>query len=102
MGWRGVAWRGVAWRGGIPQQFGKIFSEFRDISKKLLSSANYLTFPAIPAKFRKICGEKYLICLQIRKILEKSGKFNEKLQNDAKNSIGAVQRCHNLVDLEKG
>ena len=65
------------------------------------TSSNSLSFPAIPAKFREICGEKCSICWKIRKISQKSGNFKENLQNHAKICTGAVQRCNNLVDLEK-
>ena len=65
------------------------------------SFSNSLQFPAIPVKFPEICGEKCSICWKIRKIFQNSGNFNEKVQNNAKISTGAVQRCDNLVDLEK-
>ena len=34
-------------------------------------------------------------------LFKKIVKFNENLQNNAKINTGAVQRCDNLVDLEK-
>ena len=39
--------------------------------------------------------------LKNSQIFQKFENFNEKMQNNAKISTGAVQRCDNLVDFEK-
>ena len=44
---------------------------------------------------------KMLDFLKNSQIFYKSGKFNEKVQNNAKIETGAVQRWDNLVDLER-
>ena len=96
----GVRWNKQAFSQKICQNFVKFSKIFYKIENSR-SSGNSLQFPEIPAKFHEIWGEKCSIYWKIRKILQKFGKFNEKLQNNAKIRNGAVQRCDNPVDLEK-
>ena len=46
----------------IPRNFGKIHKKINFVLQNSGNSYNSLQFPAIPARFRKICGEKCWIC----------------------------------------
>ena len=93
-----MSWRELA---GSHSNLAKFSQNFGIFLKNLLSSANYLTFPAIPAKFREICGEKSMIWRKFCKILKKSRNFSKISQNSEKICKILEMQFANCVDLEK-